>query len=54
MLYESLVEQCEYTTQPKGSGHGQKGQMNKVCPSFCSEVFMEFTLYFFSKTRTCC
>ena len=25
-------------------GHGQKGQMNKVCPFFCSEDFMELAL----------
>ena len=28
-------------------GHGQKSHMNKVCPSFCSEVFLEFALQFF-------
>ena len=28
-------------------GHGQRGHMNKVCPSFCSEVFLELTLQFF-------
>ena len=27
-------------------GHGQKGHMNKVCPSFCSEVFLELALQF--------
>ena len=25
-------------------GHDQEGQMNKVCLSFCSEVFMELAL----------
>ena len=30
---------------------GQKGHMNKVCPSFCSEVFMELALQFFSGTQ---
>ena len=28
-------------------GHGQKGHVNKVCPSFCSEVFLELALQFF-------
>ena len=51
MLHESLVERYEYTTQPKGSCHGQKGQMNKVCPSFCSEVFIELALQSFSGTQ---
>ena len=32
-------------------GHDQKGQMNKVCLSFCSEVFMELALYFFLGTQ---
>ena len=29
----------------------QKGHMNKVCPSFCSEVFMELALSFFLRTQ---
>ena len=32
-------------------GLGQKDHMNKVCPSFCSEVFMGLALYFFSGTQ---
>ena len=28
-------------------GHGPKGHMNKVCLSFCSEVFLELALQFF-------
>ena len=35
----------------RNPGHGQKGHMNKVCPSFCSEVFMELALQFFSGTQ---
>ena len=25
-------------------GHGQKGHMKKVCPSFCTEFFLELAL----------
>ena len=32
-------------------GHGQKGHMNKVCPSFCSKVFMKLAFQFFSGTQ---
>ena len=28
-------------------GHGQKGHMNDVCPSFCLEVFLDLALQFF-------
>ena len=28
----------------KTPGHNQKGRMNKFCPSFCSDVFMELAL----------
>ena len=31
--------------------HGQKDHMNKVCPSFCSEIFMEQALKFLSGTQ---
>ena len=31
--------------------HDQKGHMNKVCPSFCSEVFMKLAFQFFWGTR---
>ena len=27
--------------------YGQKGHMNKVCPSFCQEAFLEFAPEFF-------
>ena len=32
-------------------GLSQKGHMNKVCPSFGSEVFMELALSFFLRTQ---
>ena len=47
-FYPYYLQQCysidlfSYRTP----GHGQKGHMNKVCPSFCSEVFMELALFF--------
>ena len=28
-------------------GHGQKGQMNEACPSFCSDVFLKLALQYF-------
>ena len=37
----------ELTYSYRTSGHGQKGHINKVCPSFCSEVFLELALQFF-------
>ena len=52
-FYSCYLQQClsidlfSYRTP----GHGQKGHMNKVCPSFCSEVFMELALQFFSGTQ---
>ena len=52
-FYSCYLQQCllidlfSYRTP----GHGQKDHMNKVCPSFCSEVFMELALQFFSGTQ---
>ena len=52
-FYPCYLQQCysidlfSYRTP----GHVQKGHINKVCPSFCSEVFMELALYFFSGTQ---
>ena len=31
--------------------HGQKGHVNKVCPFFSLEVFLELALQFFSGTQ---
>ena len=45
-FYSCYLQQCleidlfSYRTPD----HGQKGHMNKVCPSFCSEVFLELAL----------
>ena len=42
-FYPCYLQQClsvdlfSYRTP----GHGQKGHMNKVCLSFCSDVFVE-------------
>ena len=49
-FYSCYLQQCHsidlfsYRTPPS---HGQKGHINKVCPSFCSEVFLELALQFF-------
>ena len=51
-FYSCYLKQCHsidlfsYGT----TGHDQKGHMNKDCPSFCSEVFLELALQFFSGT----
>ena len=49
-FYPCYLQQCHsiYLFSYRIPGHGQKGHMNKVCPSFCSEVFMELDLQFFS------
>ena len=45
-FYSCYLQQClsidllSYRTP----GHGLKGHMNKVCPCFCSEVFLELAL----------
>ena len=52
-FYPCYLQQCysidlfSYRTP----GHTQKGHMNKVCPSFCSEVFMELAVQFFWKFK---
>ena len=49
-FYSCYLQQCHsidlfsYRIPPS---HGQKGHINKVCPSFCSEVFLELALQFF-------
>ena len=43
-LYSCYLQQC--LSIDLFSWPGQKGHMNKVCPSFCSEVFLELALYF--------
>ena len=52
-FYPCYLQQCHSIDlfSYRTSGHGQKGHMNKVCPSFCSEVFMELALQFFSGTQ---
>ena len=52
-FYPCCLQQCHSIDlfSYRTPGHGQKGHMNKVCPSFCSEVFMELALQFFSGTQ---
>ena len=52
-FYSCYLQQCHSVDlfSYRTPGHGQKGHMNKVCPSFCSEVFMELALQFFSGTQ---
>ena len=52
-FYPCYLQQCHSIDlfSYRTPGHGQKGQMNKVYPSFCSDVFMELALYFFSGTQ---
>ena len=52
-FYPCYLQQCHSIDlfSYRTPGHGQKGHMNKVCPSFCSEVFMELAFYFFLGTR---
>ena len=49
-FYPCYLQQCDSIDlfSYRNPGHGQKGHMNKVCPSFCSEVFVELALQFFS------
>ena len=52
-FYSCYLQQCHSIDlfSYRTPGHGQKGHMNKVCPSFCSEVFMELALSFFLRTQ---
>ena len=52
-FYPCYLQQCHSIDlfSYRTPGHGQKDHMNKVCPSFCSEVFMELALQFFSGTQ---
>ena len=47
-FYFCYLQQCQSVDlfSYKAPGHGQNGQMNKVCSSFCSEVFFELALQF--------
>ena len=47
-FYSCYLQQCHSIDlfSHRTPGHGQKGHMNKVCPFFCSEVFMELVLFF--------
>ena len=52
-FYPCYLQQCHSIDvfSYRTSSHDQKGHMNKVCPSFCSQVFMELGLPFFSETQ---
>ena len=52
-FYFCYIQQCHSVNvfSYRTPGHNQKGHMNKVYLSFCSEVFMELALYFFSGTQ---
>ena len=48
-FYPCYLQQC-YSVDlfsNRTPRHGQKGHMNKACPSFCSETFMELAFYFY-------
>ena len=49
LVIYSNATQLSYRTPD----HDQKGHMNNACLSFCSEVFMELALQFFSGTQHC-
>ena len=48
-FYSCYLQQCFSIDlfSYRNPGRGQKGLMNKVCPSFCSKVFLELALQFF-------
>ena len=48
-FYSCYLQQCRSIDlfSYRTPGHGQKDHMNKVCPSFCSELSMELALQFF-------
>ena len=48
-FYSYYLQQCLSTDlfSYRTPGHGQKGNVNKVCPSFFLEVFLELSLQFF-------
>ena len=48
-FYPCCLQQCHSIDlfSYRTPGHGQKGHMNKVCPYFYSEVFLELALQFF-------
>ena len=52
-FYPYYLQQCHSMDlfSYKTPGHGQKCHMNNVCPSYCSDVFMELDLQFFSGTQ---
>ena len=47
-FYSCYVQKCHSIDlfSYRTPGHGQNDHMNKVCPSFCSEVFLELALFF--------
>ena len=48
-FYPCYLQQCHSIDllSYRTPDHGQKDHINKVSPSFCSEVFMELAIYFF-------
>ena len=48
-FYSCYLQQCHSIDlfSYRTPGHGQKGHMYKVCPSFCSKVFLDMALQFF-------
>ena len=48
-FYPCYLQQCHSIDlfSYRTPGHGQKDHMNKVCPSFCSELSLELALQFF-------
>ena len=52
-FYPCYLQQCHSIDlfSYRTPGHGQKDHMNKVCPSFCSEFFLEQALKFLSGTQ---
>ena len=54
-FYSFYIQQCLSIDlfSYRNPGYDQNGPMNKVCPSYCSEVFLELTLYFFLNSAWC-
>ena len=48
-FYSCYLQQCHSIDlfSYRTPGHGQKGQMNEACASFCSDVFLKLALYYF-------
>ena len=48
-FYSCYLQQCHSIDlfSYRTPGHHKQGHMNKVCPSCCSDVFLELAFYFF-------